>query len=172
MSNNRYPAPVVFPMDLTDDIAEYRIPGDDENVVRINSKVPNGMDLRVATNIYVAGVTFRLESVHNFLEGYNREVVLTPEPNNKYDKYAIAVHGTFVDGDGEQFSTHIGYVPAKLAKRLHGKDIAGQLMIVYLPTKSKGPGFRMDILEAYDLVKELENKMDSEFDGPPKFIDF
>lgn len=181
MNDERYPVDIVFPMDLTNDIKEYRIPGDNENVVRINSRVPNGMDLKIATNIPVAGVTFRVESVHNFIEGYKRMIVLSPEPNNKYDKYAIAIHGTFEDEDGSKFSAHIGYVPKKLAKKLHNRDIAVQLKIIYLPTKNKGAGLRMDILEVSDLMKNLKGGIISEdikYDGepdytpPPEFSDF
>ena len=48
-------------MNLTNDIIEYREPGDDEKVVRFNSKKPDGYNYRLKSNVPVNGITFRVD---------------------------------------------------------------------------------------------------------------
>ena len=150
--DERYPATVMLPMDMpkadAGNIIEYRIPGDDPKTVRLHSITPTGTSTRIATNIPVAGVSFRMESVMNFCYGYKRNIVLVAEPKNKYDPNAIAVHGTFRDKEGLPFSTHIGYVPKGLAAKLNADGVRAQLKIIYLATLAEGPGLRMDLWEA------------------------
>lgn len=148
-NDKRFPAEIIFPMDMpsagTSDVVEYRIPGDPEKTARIHSKIPTGMDTKVATNIPVAGVSFRMESVMNFCYGYHRKILLVAEPENKYDANAIAVHATFTDKDGSPFSTHIGYVPKGLAAKIDADKVEPQLKIIYLATIDEGAGLRMDL---------------------------
>jgi len=147
--DERYPTDVMLPMDMpkadTANIIEYRIPGDDPKTVRLHSAAPVSTHTKTATNIPVAGVSFRMESVMNFCYGYNRNIVLVAEPENEYDSNAIAVHGTFRDKDGSPFSTHIGYVPKGLAAKINADEVRAQLKIIYLATLTEGPGLRMDL---------------------------
>lgn len=76
--------------------------------------------------VKVAGVTFEgRQGMIQKLTG-REPVKIVPEPDNKYDKNALAVH---VAHDGEIF--HIGYVPRDLAATfaplLDGEDVIGKV---------------------------------------------
>jgi len=159
--NRNFPAEIILPMDLTDEIEEYRLPDDMPNTVRINSKPPVGKDLRIKENLTVVGISFKdkIDAVMNFVYGRKRSIVLVREPDNEYDSNAIAVHGVFHDDEGQHFSGHIGYIPKQYAKKWVDRDIEPQLSIIYMPTKEKGPGIRIHIWESSDLMQTLENQM-------------
>ena len=66
-------------------------------------------DEKYTKQFYVAGVKFRegwKENIKSLEEG--EELLLVPEPTNKFDRYAIQIHGV---GTGEPVM--LGYVPAK-----------------------------------------------------------
>lgn len=171
MNNRNYPAEIILPMDLTDDIEEYRLPNDMPNMVRINSKPPTGKDTRIKENVTVVGVSFpdKIDAVMNFVYGRKRSVVLVREPDNKHDSNAIAVHGVFHDDEGQHFSGQIGYIPKEYAKKWVDRDIEPQLYAIYMPTKTKGPGIRIHIWEASDMMQSLESQMKGvEFPPPPE----
>lgn len=77
-------------------------------------------------NIKLAGVTFenRQETIARLSSGEPCQLI--PEPENQFDKNAIAV---FVTLDGEP--AHIGYVPRQLAEwiapLLKGETIGGKV---------------------------------------------
>lgn len=78
-------------------------------------------------NFNVAGVTFEgRQEIIGWLIG-NEPVQITPEPDNKYDKNALAILVAF---QGEIY--HIGYVPkesaAKIAPAIDGEALSGKLL--------------------------------------------
>jgi len=74
-------------------------------------------------NFNIAGVQF-----HKFYENQekikeNKPVQLIPEPSNQYDKYAIRI---------EQSNIMLGYVPAKLSKKICNQLTFGNKLITTL----------------------------------------
>lgn len=177
------PPDIVLPMELTDTMFHYRSPGDDINVIRVNYKDPKGC-VRVAKNIAVAGVTFRLDSATRFVFGKQQYLRLVPEPDNKYDPNAIKVMGHYWSKETSEWKEeHVGYIPKKLAATLgeiesFTASISNELdnrnyvvlKTMFVPHQGKSPGIRMDIWkvdDVFDAVKELDQKMSDEWpDGP------
>ena len=159
------PVDMVNPMNLTKDVVEYRELGDDKKVVRFNSKKPQGMNLRIKANVPVNGITFRLDKNGNpmaekFAAGENKSLHLVPEPENPVDKNAIAIWGDYsVKGEGE-YSVHVGYVPAYLAKNFGDRTIGVQLKVIFLPLDGQTIGIRYDL---WEMKEEGLFKME----GPP-----
>lgn len=53
----------------------------------------------------------------------NRKLVLEREPENKYDKYAVAVYADILKSDGGFERVHLGYVP-----KYYSEDISNKLV--------------------------------------------
>lgn len=121
----------------------YRSPGDDINVKRIISKVPNGCH-RIANNIAIKGVSYRTEEVNEFVLNDPIRLSLVPEPTNEYDKNAIMIMGHYAKDDKE-FATHVGYVPKGLAKKYKDEALKAQLLTVFVPHDGKHAGVRLSL---------------------------
>ena len=145
------PAQVKFPMQDHGEVgSHFRNPGDDVNVVRVYNPDPPGC-VRVAKNIAVAGVSFRLGEVTAFVFGDGQSLTLVAEPTNKYDKNAIMVMGSHQDSDGKWHEEHVGYVPKKLAAKVKADELIVNLVTMFVPFQGKSPGIRMDLWKKDDL---------------------
>jgi hypothetical protein len=147
------PAQVRFPMQDPGEVGDhYRNPGDDVNVVRVINLDPHGC-VRVARNMAVAGVSFRLGEVTAFVFGNEQSLTLVAEPTNQYDPNAIMVMGSHQDNDGKWHEEHIGYVPKKLAATVKADELIVKLKTMFVPFQGKSPGIRMDLWKKDDLFK-------------------
>lgn len=135
---------IVQPGDMVQhDKFYYRSPGDHFNVKRLRTTFPQDYT-RVATNIAVAGVSFRADDVNKFVLNDPLFLTLKAEPTNQYDRNAIMVLGRYNE-DGESKKVHIGYVPRKIAAFHKAADLQAQLITVFVPYEGKNAGVRMHL---------------------------
>lgn len=147
------PAEVRYPMQDREVGDHYRSPGDDVNVVRVHNPDPHGY-VRIAKNMAVAGVSFRLGEVTAFVFGNEQSLTLVAEPTNQYDPNAIMVMGSHQDNDGQWHEEHIGYVPKKLAAEVKADELVVKLKTMFVPYQGKSPGVRMDLWKKDDLFAD------------------
>lgn len=121
-------------------IPRYRKSGS-SNVYGQDRYKPEGAWLPLTERIKVAGVHYRTETAHAWLDQVQRAeaggrpygIILVPEPRNAHDQNAIKVVG-HVEGRADW---HIGYVPQELARSLadgplrRGVKIVGTLYSIY-----------------------------------------
>lgn len=141
--------------------SEYKLKSDNENVIRLNQLQPKGCSKKVAEFVPVAGVTKdnREEGALKFIRGKNRSLELIKDPNNPYDKNAIKVHGHCKDEDDNDFSTFLGFVPAKNAKSLAKLEpLKATVKMMYYPVNSETIGIRMDVWSKANKRKKVEEK--------------
>ena len=68
----------------------------------------------------VAGVSYRAEALPDPSFDPGRPLALVPEPENEHDPNAVAIWN-------EERTLHAGYVPAPVARELHGDEQAVSL---------------------------------------------
>lgn len=129
--------------------------------------IPKGF--QIYTDFEVAGLMVKefRENFDDFICGENLEVSLVPEPDNAYDKYAIAVYGEYNRGilsslsvEPQRIAVHLGYVPKSTAEglqvtgilpniipRLHSVSEPGERWIA-MTIDALGPK-NSDLLERY-----------------------
>jgi hypothetical protein len=116
----------------------------DDNIIDFYTKKPKGYT-KVCDFIKVAGVSYRINNVIDFINGSDRSIILEKELDNKYGKNAIKVIGVY-QRDGKQLNTHIGYVPHENSVKIFGyNDLVAQIKRIFKPYKDKSPGLRIHI---------------------------
>jgi hypothetical protein len=165
------PAEVRYPMQDREVGDHYRSPGDDVNVVRVHNPDPHGY-VRIAKNMAVAGVSFRLGEVTAFVFGNEQSLTLVAEPTNQYDPNAIMVMGSHQDNDGQWHEEHIGYVPKKLAAEVKADELVIKLKTMFVPYQGKSPGVRMDLWKEDDLFAGNDDQFPFTLPEPVDLSDF
>jgi hypothetical protein len=121
---------------------------------------------------YIAGVQFRpvnvQEAIKHLKEG--DELILDPEPDNKYDPNAIRIL-TEVEFEeaGKQMVTreHIGYVPKKFSAELTALiEIDGLELVECIVTKVDPNGKKWEMCEVVvrSLVEDEKEEESEEYD--------
>ena len=90
---------------------------------RYLSPIPNGYQIYVPATA-VAGSQFSRHQIERLFEFRRPRIAFEPEPTNSHDPNAIKVIAC--NGDSHSW-IHVGYVPAKLAKKVAKSGLAGQL---------------------------------------------
>jgi len=146
----RTPAPVTTDSYLVGLDQEYRLPNDEENVIRIKQNPPSGFGRKIFDNISVAGVSDSRysESVDGLVCGQGRRLTLQREPENQYDKNAVAVIAAWTS-EGTERTGQIGYLPKEAAREIAEKyaelPIGASLHILYMRTSEKSAGLRINV---------------------------
>ncbi len=132
----------------------FRLPRDNKNVLRFNYVFKNGKSIWAAIEawkVHVAGVSYRPKVVTSFIYGEQRSVEVEKRPTKKYP-HALAVIGKWKDTRRYHQKSQLGYVPDDEAKEITdiikkhpGSKILSELGMIYLPTKDKNPGIRIDV---------------------------
>jgi tetratricopeptide (TPR) repeat protein len=140
---------------------EYRLEIDNKNVIRINQKQPKGFPKKAAEFVSVAGITMngREQIAIEFLKGTERKIELQREPDNQYDKNAIAVHGHWSSGN-ESKSGKLGYLPREVAVKLSTIDeLRATLKLMYTPIDSNNSiGIRIDVWSKREKKQAVSEK--------------
>lgn len=126
---------------------EFRRPGDEAHVIRINQKPPKGLPKKVADFVAVVGTTQPVvaENVAAFVGGKERQVRLVREPDNPVDPNAIAVYGAWTSEGGDR-SGRLGYLPAAVAAGLVEQErIGATLVTMYREHAEKSAGIRISV---------------------------
>ena len=127
---------------------EFRLPDDEDHVVRLNQSPPTGLARKLHGFVPVAGTTHPAvaPAVEAFLDGRKRRLTLEREPTNPVAPNAIAVFGEWISAGGTARG-RLGYLPAEVAAALadHPDGLGATVEVLYRPRCDKGPGIRIDI---------------------------
>lgn len=100
----------------------------------------------------------RAPEVLSFFAGSFRWLRFEREELNGRGPDAIRILGTFLDRDGHESESHLGYVEASIAEKITDLDVErlwGRIRCIRQP----GPGRRPTFCLRYDLLVELDEKM-------------
>lgn len=124
---------------------EYRRTKDDVNVIRVNQRPAKGLAKKFINYTSVAGLRYRYDDALAFIHGSNREIILQREPNNPFDKNAIAVYGAWSDASGRQ-TRQLGYLRREEAEKMTSLQLFGATLdAMYQPYKDKSIGIRVSV---------------------------
>lgn len=153
---------------------EYRLESDNQNVIRINQEQPQGFPKKAAEFVPVAGITLdnRLNTAIEFIKGTERRVELQKEPDNHYDKNAVAVYGHWVSA-GLSRSGKLGYLPREIAAKLSNVDeLRATLKIMYTPIHEENAiGIRIDVWSQREKKATVTDKPYKEIKIPRDPVD-
>lgn len=131
---------------------EYQLEGDPWHLVRIRQRGPLCSGTEVERDVHVAGISHQpcLGNAHRFCHGTYRWLDLEWHPLERHP-HAIAVFGRWYE-DGAEQRAQLGWVPDRVAKRLHSTIPEGalraRLFVIFLPRGDRSPGMRFDLLHA------------------------
>lgn len=150
----------------------FRKSDDEENVVRIIQRQPEGTPKKVAEFVPIAGITRQKNDALKLITSKNFSMRLEKDPDNPYDKNAIKVFGDCEIGE-EEMSLFLGYIPRDEAKKLvKYNKLKATVRVIYLPTHSKSIGFRLDIWSEKATRKKVEEKpYDENIEIPDRDVD-
>lgn len=100
----------------------------------------------------------RAADVLAFFTGSFRWLSFERESENGHGPEAIKVIGTFLDGEGAERESHLGFVEPEVAKNLAKQDVGklwGRLRCVRPPGVGRRPNFCL----RFDLLIELDEKL-------------
>jgi len=100
----------------------------------------------------------RAAGVLAFFIGSFRWLSFEREAENGHGPGSIRVIGTFLDGEGAERQSHLGYLEPEIAKNFTQQDVSklwGRLRCIRPP----GPGRRPNFCLRYDLLVELDEKL-------------
>jgi hypothetical protein len=100
----------------------------------------------------------RAAEVLGFFAGSFRWLSFEREEANGRGPDAIKIIGTYLDQDGLECASHLGYVEPEIADKLADHDIShlwGRIRCIRAP----GPGRRPTFCLRYDLLVELDERM-------------
>ena len=106
----------------------------------------------------------------SFFAGSFRWLRFEPEEANGRGPEAIKIVGTFLDQDGQERESHLGYVETAIAEKISDQDVSrlwGRIRCIRPP----GPGRRPTFCLRFDLLVELDEKMfddDSKVEARPE----
>lgn len=126
--------------------------------ITINAKPTKRFTQLVATDVSVAGISYRQEVVPKLIAGSGRKIILERDPDNEYseNKSAIKAMARWKEGE-EEYIEHVGYVPrdiaAEIAEEYPYNELLGCLSVIYTPGEGSGgeemtAGIRFDIYAA------------------------
>lgn len=139
---------------------EFRLSSDSENTIRLNQPQPKGCPRKIEEFVSVVGLTKENREIDakKFILGKERRIELKRQPDNPYDKNAIEVIGHCLV-EGEAFSCKLGYIPAKVAKKIVGhEELKATIKAMYYPTEERSIGIKIDIWTKRKAVKKVEQK--------------
>ena len=127
---------------------DFQKPKDPAHVWRTFNGKPKEFDQLIAEHIPVRGISYRPDAAKSFVLGYEREIELEPEPDNKHDPDALAVVGYWTDEDGK-WADQIGWIPREVAEDIAenhlDKDLFVTIAAIFKPMDGKGLGLRINI---------------------------
>jgi hypothetical protein len=124
----------------------FRLRTDCENIARINQEYPKDQysDKEIADEfncVKVAGVSYRQETVLNFILSNYRHIKLVKEPQKQHP-HAIAVIWNWLDESGKIHSEQLGYVEdgiardiSKTCKKYPDHELIAKLSMMFLPVE-------------------------------------
>lgn len=142
----RPPAPIIADPAARGENVDFRRPGDDAHIIRVNQPRPKGFPKKIANYTPVAGVSHRVADVIAFIDGSNRELSLVRETRDDGLRPALAVYGAWLDARGGAHNALLGYVPRETNETIGDSPVAATLEAMFAPTPDKPtPGLRIDI---------------------------
>lgn len=137
----------------------------EHRTIRVQQDRPGDWYVR-NTNCKVAELNSpsRAPEVLDFFAGSFRWLRFELDEPQDRGASSIRIIGTFLDGDGQECESHLGYVEPDVAETISEHDIGqlwGRIRCIRLP----GPGRRPTFCLRYDLLVELdENVFDDDID--------
>jgi|WetSurMetagenome_2_1015567.scaffolds.fasta_scaffold94286_3 hypothetical protein len=126
----------------------------------------------MSRKFYLAGVQFRpttaIAAIQNLQEG--DELILDPEPDNKYDPNAIRVMVDSEVGD-EATREHLGYVPKKFSAEIaamievDGLDTVQCIVTKVDPDAKKWEMCEVEVVSVDEDQEGLEEELEPGWDG-------
>jgi hypothetical protein len=130
-----------------------------QRTIRIQQDRPGDWYVR-NTNCKIAELNSpaRAPEVLNFFAGSFRWLRFEREEANGHGPGAIRIIGTFLDREGHERESHLGYVEREIAGRLAEADVRhlwGRIRCIRPPGMGRRPTFCL----RFDLLVELDEKM-------------
>jgi len=130
-----------------------------QRTIRVQQDRPGDWYVR-NTNCRIAELNSpsRASEVLSFFAGSFRWLRFEPEEPNGPGPEAIKIIGTFLDQDGHERESHLGYVETVIAEKIADQDVSrlwGRIRCIRPP----GPGRRPTFCLRFDLLVELDEKM-------------
>ena len=130
-----------------------------QRTIRVQQDRPGDWYVR-NTNCQVAELNdpSRAAEVLEFFIGSFRWLRFEREAGNGHGPGAIRIIGTFLDGEGMERESHLGYVEQEAARNMAHQDVSqlwGRLRCIRPPGTSRRPNFCL----RFDLLVELDEKM-------------
>ena len=127
--------------------------------IRVQQDRPGDWYVR-NTNCRVAELNSpsRAAEVLEFFIGSFRWLRFERETENGHGRDAIRIIGTFLDGEGLERESHLGYVEREAARNMAQQDVSqlwGRLRCIRAPGTFRRPNFCL----RFDLMVELDEKM-------------
>lgn len=138
---------------------------------KFDNLIPNGY--QILYGVSTAGAFAKKDNVTIFLNGSSQSVVIKQEPNNEYDKKAIAVYGTVQVTSMFIFKSiktvHLGYLPKEIASDMYKGDWFEKIVIrpKYVSVNGKFVDVEFDILAKKELVKIAKKALKKEAEEAP-----
>ena len=130
-----------------------------QRTIRVQQDRPGDWYVR-NTNCQVAELNSpsRASEVLSFFSGSFRWMRFEREAENGHGPSAIRIIGTFLDREGAERESHLGYVEPEVAKSLAQQDVShmwGRIRCIRAPGPHRRPNFCL----RFDLLIELDEKM-------------
>jgi hypothetical protein len=110
----------------------------------------------------------RAAEVLSFFAGSFRWLRFEREKSNGRGPDAIKIVGTFLDQDGHERESHLGYVEPDIAEKIADQDVSqlwGRIRCIRPPGAGRRPTFCL----RFDLLVELDEKMfDNDVEARPE----
>jgi hypothetical protein len=126
----------------------------------------------MSRKFYLAGVQFRpssaLDAIKSLSEG--DELILDPEPDNKYDPNAVRVMYDYEVGD-EATREHLGYVPKKFSAEIaaiievDGLDTVQCIVTKVDPGAKKWEMLEVEVTSLDDVEEDEEGFEENPYEG-------
>lgn len=141
------PTPIVEAPNRRGYDRDYRRPGDDRHIIRINQKAPKGYPKKLHDWVAVAGVSYRQAAVIEFINGHQRRITIEHEPDNTHSDTALKVVGHWLDSQHRAASGQLGYLPSEISAAITAdlNDIGARIETMYAPHGGQAAGLRVSI---------------------------
>lgn len=136
-----------------------------QRTIRVRQERPGDWHVR-DTNCRVAELNrpSRAAEVFGFFTGTFRWLRFERESTKGHGPGAIRIIGSYLDGEGAECESHLGYLEQEIAKNIAHQDV-GHLWARLRCIRPPGVGRRPNFWVRFDLLVELDGEM---FDGDVK----
>lgn len=140
-----------------------------------NRKSPKGTPKKMIEFCNIAGVSYREENAIKAVLGDDLTLRIEKESDNPFGENgrAIKILADY-NQDNEFHTTHIGYIPNDKVTKVYNAEIVNiTLRAIYLPSKERSIGFRIDIWEPREKTVKVvkEEEYDKTLSIPDNFAD-